>query len=159
MGVWAILVGCIVGEVIAMSLLTKSEGFTQPLYGYPLACDLRWRYLGAVLRPHAITNGRRICGLVWDGHCADLHHWLGSSSATAHVGAGSVYCSDHRRRNRPEPGGSSVEPSTLISLWPQPTKRRTRRRASSVGLCKGTDLGASRVLHTFLGEAGLRRTG
>ena len=33
MGVWAILVGCIVGEVIAMSLLTKSEGFTQPLYG------------------------------------------------------------------------------------------------------------------------------
>jgi len=33
MGVWAILVGCIIGEVIAMSLLTKSEGFTQPLYG------------------------------------------------------------------------------------------------------------------------------
>ena len=33
MGVWAILVGCIVGEVIATSLLTKSEGFTQPLYG------------------------------------------------------------------------------------------------------------------------------
>jgi len=33
MGIWAILVGCIVGEVMAMSLLTKSDGFAQPLYG------------------------------------------------------------------------------------------------------------------------------
>jgi small multidrug resistance pump len=33
MGAWGILAGCIVAEVIATSLLTKSDGFTQPLYG------------------------------------------------------------------------------------------------------------------------------
>src|SRR6478752_9828604 len=117
MGVWAILVGCIIGEVIAMSSFDKIRGIYTTSLRYPLAYDLRWRYLGAVLRPHPITNGRGICGLVWDGHRADLHYWLGSSSATAHVGAGSVYCSDHRRRNRPEPVDPIVQPSTLISLW------------------------------------------
>jgi small multidrug resistance pump len=33
MGAWALLVCCIVAEVIATSLLTKSQGFARPLYG------------------------------------------------------------------------------------------------------------------------------
>lgn len=33
MGAWAILAGCIVAEVIATALLTKSEGFAHPFYG------------------------------------------------------------------------------------------------------------------------------
>jgi small multidrug resistance pump len=33
MGAWAILAFCIVAEVSATSLLTRSEGFAQPLYG------------------------------------------------------------------------------------------------------------------------------
>ena len=33
MGAWAILMICIVAEVIATSLLKKSEGFAEPVYG------------------------------------------------------------------------------------------------------------------------------
>ena len=117
MGVWAILVGCIVGEVIAMSLLTKSEGFTQPLYGI-----LSLVIYGGVIWVLSYVLTQLPMGVVyavWSGMgiALTLHHWLGSSSATAHVGAGSVYCSDHRRRNRPGPVDPIVQPSTLISLW------------------------------------------
>lgn len=34
MGAWGMLACCILAEVIATSLLTKSEGFTRPLYGF-----------------------------------------------------------------------------------------------------------------------------
>ena len=59
-----------------MSLLTKSEGFTQPLYG--ILSGVIW-VLSYVLTqlPMGVVYA------VWDGHRADLHHWLGSSSATA----------------------------------------------------------------------------
>jgi len=77
MGIWATLVGCIIGEVIAMSLLTKSEGFTQPLYGILSLVIYGGVIWGAVLRPHAITNGRGICGLVWDGHRPDSASLVG----------------------------------------------------------------------------------
>ncbi|HSH63011.1 MAG TPA: multidrug efflux SMR transporter [Methyloceanibacter sp.] len=33
MGAWALLIMCIVAEVIATSLLKNSNGFAQPLYG------------------------------------------------------------------------------------------------------------------------------
>jgi multidrug transporter EmrE-like cation transporter len=33
MGAWAILAFCIVAEVSATSLLTRSEGFARPVYG------------------------------------------------------------------------------------------------------------------------------
>ncbi len=33
MGVWAILMMCIVAEVVATSLLKRSNGFAEPLYG------------------------------------------------------------------------------------------------------------------------------
>ena len=33
MGAWAILAFCIVAEVSATSLLTRSEGFARPMYG------------------------------------------------------------------------------------------------------------------------------
>jgi small multidrug resistance pump len=34
MSAWAILACCIVGEVIATSLLTRSEGLARPLFGF-----------------------------------------------------------------------------------------------------------------------------
>ena len=99
-----------------MSLLTKSEGFTQPLYGI-----LSLVIYGGVIWVLSYVLTQLPMGVVyavWSGMGIALICITGwAVLQTAHVGAGSVYCSDHRRRNRLEPVDPSVQPSTLISLW------------------------------------------
>ena len=90
MGAWAILAFCIVAEVSATSLLTRSEGFGRPLYGLLALVILGgcfWALSQVLLEYPWVWRTRS--GLEW--HSANLHRWLVLLSATPHHHAGPVH--------------------------------------------------------------------
>jgi len=71
MGAWAILAFCIVAEVSATSLLTRSEGFARPVYGL-LALVILGGCFWALSQLLTRTHGFGVRDLVWGWHSADL---------------------------------------------------------------------------------------
>ena len=91
MGAWAILAFCIVAEVSATSLLTRSEGIRPAGVRPPCTRNLGRLFLGPVSGPDSNTHGCGIRDLVWGWHSADLRRRLVILSATPHHHAGPVH--------------------------------------------------------------------
>jgi hypothetical protein len=111
MGAWAILAFCIVAEVSATSLLTRSEGFDRPMYGL-LALVILGGCFWALSQ--VLTHGCGVRDLVWGWHSPDLRRWLVILSATPHHHAGPVHRVGSCGCNRLEP----INQSGLVrDLW------------------------------------------
>ena len=118
MGAWAILAFCIVAEVSATSLLTRSEGFARPVYGLLALVILGGCFWALSQVLNSNTHGCGVRDLVWGWHSADLRRWLVILSTTPHHHADPVHRVGRCGGNWPEPinqsglvragGGASV---------------------------------------------------
>ena len=113
MGAWAILAFCIVAEVSATSLLTRSEGFARPVYGLLALVILGGCFWALSQVLNSNTHGCGVRDLVWGWHSADLHRWLVILSATPHHHAGPVHRVGRCGCNWLEP----INQSGLVRDW------------------------------------------